>query len=167
MFCGIHPRAISHDWCAHEHMLRDHTFKITTTSPKDQWVTTSETIIIFHLCNLFPFDVQSFINSASTFPNPGIILCMCPANGRWRYNVTSSLIIGWVHTKNDSCNHAFKLEFSTHRGQTKWLPEKMAQILQTTFSNAFLWNQTFLFWFKFHWHFFLRVPLTISQHWFR
>ena len=32
------------------------------------------------------------------------ILCMCPANGRWRYNVTSSLI-GWVHTQNYPCIH--------------------------------------------------------------
>ena len=30
----------------------------------------------------------------------GIILSMCPANERWRYNVTSSLI-GWAHTQND------------------------------------------------------------------
>ena len=28
------------------------------------------------------------------------ILCMCPTNERWRYNVTSSLI-GWAHTQND------------------------------------------------------------------
>ena len=30
----------------------------------------------------------------------GIILCMCPANERQHYNVTS-LPIGWVHTQND------------------------------------------------------------------
>ena len=28
--------------------------------------------------------------------------CMCPANERWCYNVTSSLI-GWAHTQNDPC----------------------------------------------------------------
>ena len=33
---------------------------------------------------------------------PGIILCMHPANERWRYIVTSSLI-GWVHSQNDPC----------------------------------------------------------------
>ena len=32
----------------------------------------------------------------------GIILCMRPANGRRRYNVTSSLI-GWAHTQKDPC----------------------------------------------------------------
>ena len=34
---------------------------------------------------------------------PGIILCMRPANERWRYNVTPSLI-GWACTQNDPCN---------------------------------------------------------------
>ena len=33
---------------------------------------------------------------------PGIILCMHPANERWRYNVTSSLI-GWAHAQNEPC----------------------------------------------------------------
>ena len=33
---------------------------------------------------------------------PGIILYMRPANGRRRYNVTSSLI-GWAHTQSDPC----------------------------------------------------------------
>ena len=32
----------------------------------------------------------------------GIILCMHPANDRWRYTVTLSLI-GWGHTQNDQC----------------------------------------------------------------
>ena len=31
---------------------------------------------------------------------PEAILCMCPANERWRYNVTSSLI-GWAHAQYD------------------------------------------------------------------
>ena len=44
---------------------------------------------------------------------------------------------------------------------------KMAAISQTTFSHAFSWIKSFVFWFKFHWSLFLRVQLTISQHWFR
>ena len=32
----------------------------------------------------------------------GIILCMRPANERWRCNATSSLI-GWAHWQNDLC----------------------------------------------------------------
>ena len=33
----------------------------------------------------------------------GVILCMCSANERRRYNVTSSLI-GWAHSQNDPCD---------------------------------------------------------------
>ena len=32
---------------------------------------------------------------------PGIILCMRPANERWRYTVMAYLI-GWTHTQNDA-----------------------------------------------------------------
>ena len=45
--------------------------------------------------------------------------------------------------------------------------DKMAAILQTASSNAFSWMKNFVFWFKFHWNLFLRVQLTIRQHWFR
>ena len=45
--------------------------------------------------------------------------------------------------------------------------DKMAAISQTAFSNAFSWMKNFVFWFKFHWGLFLRVQLTISQHWFK
>ena len=54
-------------------------------------------------------------NKPKTFPQPtkhhttgtGIILYMRPANERWRYNVTSSLI-GLAHTQSDPCRHARK-----------------------------------------------------------
>ena len=36
-------------------------------------------------------------------PFSGIILCMRPANERWCYTVTPSLI-GWAHTQNDPCH---------------------------------------------------------------
>ena len=39
----------------------------------------------------------------STEPISGNILCMCPANERWRYIAMSSLI-GWAHTQKDPCN---------------------------------------------------------------
>ena len=41
----------------------------------------------------------------------------------------------------------------------------MAAILQTTFSNTFLWMKSFVFWFEFHWSLFLRVQLTMV--WYR
>ena len=46
-------------------------------------------------------------------------------------------------------------------------PDKMAAILQTIFSDAFSWMKSFVFWLIFHWSLFLRVHLTVSQHWFR
>ena len=38
-------------------------------------------------------------------------------------------------------------------------------ISQTTLSNAFSWMKIFEFQLKFHWNLFLRVQLTIFQHW--
>ena len=46
-------------------------------------------------------------------------------------------------------------------------PRQMDAISQTTFSNAFSWKKMFEFRLKFHWSLFPRVPLTISQQWFR
>ena len=43
------------------------------------------------------------------------------------------------------------------------LLDKMAAFSQM----VFLWMQSFVFWLKFHWSLFLRVQLTITQHWFR
>ena len=52
-------------------------------------------------------------------------------------------------------------------GLTHWGRDKMADIFQTTFSSAFSWMKMFEFRLKFHWSLFLRVQLTIFQHWFR
>ena len=43
----------------------------------------------------------------------------------------------------------------------------MDAISQTTFSNAFYWVKMYGFRLKFHWSLFLRVQLTIFQHWFQ
>ena len=50
---------------------------------------------------------------------------------------------------------------------THWGRGKMDAISQTTFSSAFSWIRIFEFRLKFHWSLFLRVQLTIFQHWFR
>ena len=44
---------------------------------------------------------------------------------------------------------------------------KMASVSQTIYSDAFYRMQIFSFWLQFHWSVFLRVQLTITQHWFR
>ena len=48
-----------------------------------------------------------------------------------------------------------------------WGRDKMDAIFQTTFSSAFSWMKMYKFRLKFHWSLFLRVQLTIFQHWFR
>ena len=50
---------------------------------------------------------------------------------------------------------------------THWGRDKMAAIFRTTFSNAFSWMKIYEFRLRFHWNLFLRVQLTIFQHWFR
>ena len=45
--------------------------------------------------------------------------------------------------------------------------DKMDAISQTIFSNAFYWMKILEFWLKLHWSLFLRIQLTIFQHWFR
>ena len=46
-------------------------------------------------------------------------------------------------------------------------PRQKDAILQTTYSNAISWMKMFEFWLKVHWSLFLKVQLTIFQHWFR
>ena len=36
-----------------------------------------------------------------------------------------------------------------------WTTHKMASISQTTFTRAFIWMKSFVFWYKFHWSLFL------------
>ena len=49
---------------------------------------------------------------------------------------------------------------------THWGWDKMAAIFQMTFLNTFSWMKMYDFWSRFHWNLFLRVKLTIFQHWF-
>ena len=48
---------------------------------------------------------------------------------------------------------------------THWGRDKMDAISQTTSSSAFSWMKMFEFRWKFQWSLFLRVQLTIFQHW--
>ena len=62
-------------------------------------------------------------------------------------------------------NHTMAVQLNCHL--THWGRDKMDAILQTTFSSAFPWMKMFKYRLKFHWILFLRVKLTIFQHWFR
>ena len=50
--------------------------------------------------------IPTLIIPFSDITYSGIILLMCPANERRRYNVTSSLI-GWANKQNDPCIFIF------------------------------------------------------------
>ena len=50
---------------------------------------------------------------------------------------------------------------------THWGQDKIADISQTTFSNAFSWMKMYEFRLRFHWSLFLRFQLTVFQYWFR
>ena len=45
--------------------------------------------------------------------------------------------------------------------------DNMDAISQTIFSDAFSWMKSFVFWLKSCWSLFLRVQMTINQHWLR
>ena len=67
-----------------------------------------------------------------------------------------------VLAKIDKNSHHF------HCFQCIVAPNKMADILKTTFSNAFSCEKSFIFLFRFHWSFFARVQSTLLwQHWLR
>ena len=60
----------------------------------------------------------------------------------------------------------FNLYYNESR-LTHWGRDKIDAILQTTFSKTISWMTMFKFPLKFHWSLFLKVQLTIFQHWFR
>ena len=68
--------------------------------------------------------------------------------------------------------HIWILQSTTYPAETgidltHWGRDKMAAISQTTLSNAFSWLKMLEFRFKFQWSLFIRIKLTIFQHWFR
>ena len=89
----------------------------------------------------------------------------------WRHQVCSRNRKKQFSAKVPPIISVYKCVFwhITHRIDyiTHWGRDKMAAILQTTFSNAFSWMKMLEFRLIFHWSFFLRVQLTIFQHWFR
>ena len=68
-------------------------FRIGQVQFADLWMTDATIMIIG--------DALRQVSEDFTDDNfVGIILCMCPANEKWQYNVTSSPT-GWAHTQND------------------------------------------------------------------
>ena len=82
--------------------------------------------------------------------------------------VTSSVLcsndVPWVESPNGSVktNLSLSTTYFTH-----WGLNKMANILLTTFSNAFSWEKMIVFWFPIQPSLFLGVKWTINQCGFR
>ena len=68
----------------------------------------------------------------------------------------------WYLENEAICIHNEHKDVLTH-----WGRDKMAAIFQTTISTPFSWMKKFELRLKFHWNLFLRVQLTMFQHWFR
>ena len=114
------------------------------------------TIVVCYLCDycyiLFCFPIFSIIISSKR----SLTTKIC--------NVVFSImqIPKRLHMKS-LCKYHVNGSLSIQSGLNQ-----VAEILQTTFSNAFLWQKIFLFWFKFHQSLFIiKDQLTIGQHWFR
>ena len=85
---------------------------------------------------------------------------------QWKYNAGKFY---WEHFP-DIFLSSKSLKYAVGKDSinlTHWGRDKMAAIFQTTFSNAFYWMKMYEYRLNFHWSLFLRVQLTISQHWFR
>ena len=73
----------------------------------------------------------------------------------------------WYQTNSMESTFNSWMKWKYHDILTHWGRDKMDTISQTTFSNAFSWMKMHEFHLRFHWSLFLRIELTIFQHWFR
>ena len=100
---------------------------------------------------------------------------ICLQSFNWQYVSISSgnsLVPNWwqniTRTSGDPVHWRIIHAITTQCvNLTHWGREKMDAISQTTFWSAFSWMKIFELRLKFHWSLFLRVQLTIFQHWFR
>ena len=88
----------------------------------------------------------------------------------WWFNCRFSLLIrthcAWLFSWNWDNQRVTPIAMREY-ALTHWGRDKIHTISQTTFSSEFSWMKMHEFRLIFHWSLFLRVPLTIFQHWFR
>ena len=85
-------------------------------------------------------------------------LCISEQGHPWQDIIASSLL---------QVNVLFSTKAAPESMLTHWGWDKMAAIKQTTLSIAFSLMKKLEFRLNFHWSLFLRVQLTVFQHWFR
>ena len=84
----------------------------------------------------------------------------CPAGGFHRavlYNKSTYLCSLDIHSIFIHVGGLWNHIVCSFVSLTHLLLDEMAAILQTTFSSAFLWMKSFVFWLKFHWSWFSGV----------
>ena len=87
---------------------------------------------------------------------------VCPYGSRVCHGLPNRLWVAWV--SRFKCRY---LDTQLWQWLTHWGPDKMDDIFQTTYSNAFSSMKMYEFRLGFHISLFLRVQLSIFQHWFR
>ena len=131
---------------------------------------TWSTLVLTVACHLSPY-VQALIYSITVHEYSGTRTSWCT------YAYCKSIVL-WSAASRHGSEFSFVTFGLRHRVISRGLPkmgavlthwgqDKMDAISQTPFSSAFSWTKMFEFRLKFHWSLFLRVQLTILQHWFR
>ena len=101
-----------------------------------------------------------------------IIACFLTAPSQYLTIASSPMLTQWNHQELISILfnvHALNINYKNivENYLTHWGRDKMDAISQTTISNRFSWVKIYEFRLKFHWSLFVRIQLTIFQHWFR
>ena len=93
------------------------------------------------------------------------VACLFIRKIMWKSTVSKLDCILFLQSK-DSTYLVLKI-YGNKTSSWSHLPlDKIAAISQT-FLSTFSWMKKFEFWLKFHWNLFLKVQITIAQHWFR
>ena len=123
-----------------------------------QWETTLQCNIVSHWLRPYPEWSQERLLMATKKSMPiGFLLCYAACCSEHQRAITHGVGRLLYLVKKNQPKHDL----------TQWNMNKIAVILQTTFSNVFSCKKNIALWFKFQWSLFLRVKLEWSQHWFR
>ena len=104
----------------------------------------SKCILFYNVCHWFSFYIKHLLPSIPASGQrifiishaAGIILCMCPADERWRYIITSPFI-GWVHTRIDPWSWChFYITFWLSAGQQSPHPPNVIFIRCVQFHSS-------------------------------
>ena len=128
------------------------------------------TIMLCDICKLFSLFQNWLLTDSALFVLQVNLLMhfLSPPDGeavrvwmRWRSGVMKIWCLLWIWIPYFHAEVFRGIPILTHWG---W--DIMATIYQT-FSNAFSWIKMWKYWLGFHWSLFLKVRLTIFQHWFK